>query len=308
MSGNKKNNKEDKFISQQLLEEEEPFLETKTTVLDSSYKPKIDLLNYDWNLEQPLNPEEFEPIPQDQYNNHQIVQLSSQQISPFLEGRFTIVAPKRIENPSVELFMVIYPESIASEQFRILKFKAQEESNIQVIGVTSPKEDESNPVVAANLALALSETGRVRVLLVDCNLRKPSLEKLFGIEGSFGLSTELKDKHMDPINYVPKVIGLAEALYLLPAGPPVANPTALLSSDIMAQFLYELRASFNYIVINIPPVLEYSDANAISDSIDTYILTARIKKTKLEDLEKATLRLNKEKVFGVVVIGAYPEK
>ena len=300
-------NKKDK------LKEEEAFLEAKTTLMESSDHYSSELYPPEWNLDEPLSPEEFEPVTQYDEEEYRITEPISEEASqqgaivPSTGGSFIPVAPKRISSPSHELIMLLYPDSIAADQFRYIKFQLNKCEDIQVIGVTSPQRGEGKSVVAANIALALSESGRERVLLIDCCVRSPRLSSMFGIEETFGLITELKNKHLDP-NYVPRIIGIAEAFYFLPAGPSVSNPTAILGSDVMLQFIYELRSAFRYIVLDISPVLVNSDANALFDCVDTYILTAMIKKTKQDELEQALARLTTKKFFGVVVVGAYPEQ
>ena len=157
----------------------------------------------------------------------------------------------------------------------------------QIILVTSALPGEGKSTTVANTALAMAHTGG-RTVIVDLDMRKPSLGKTFGAESGGGMSTYLSG-NSDLSSQIQKT-GLAN-LYLLTAGPPAPNPPELLGSRRMAKGLELLREYFTHIVIDSPPALELSDALVLASQVDGVIVVARGGKTPRQALRKTTDQL-----------------
>ncbi len=157
----------------------------------------------------------------------------------------------------------------------------------QAILVTSALPSEGKTTTAANIALAMVQTG-ARTVVVDLDMRKPALARTFGIESEGGMSTFLSGN--SDLSSQIKETGLSN-LYLVPAGPPAPNPPELLSSARMIKGFELLREYFTHIVIDSPPTLELSDALVLSCRVDGVIVVARGGKTPRQAVRKASDQL-----------------
>lgn len=167
------------------------------------------------------------------------------------------------------------PRSRISEVFRGMRTQmlfSVGGDNSKVIGVTSAKSGEGKSTVAANLAVSLSQTGR-EVLLVDCDLRRPRVHKLFGIANTIGLSDVLSGKRE-----LADVIQTGEVANLttLTSGPIPNNPAELLDSESFDLFLNDVREKFDLVILDCPPVLPVSDPAIVAPKIDGMVVVVRI--------------------------------
>lgn len=225
--------------------------------------------------------------------------------SPFTEG-FSWVrenAADHVGPPSSDLVLLSNADGYAASQFRALRYRLEQEPNVQVVVVASPREGDGRSVTAANLALALAEGGRIRVLLVDAALRNPAQHKLFGIRGDLGLTSVLAARQNDPSLPI-DVIRISTSLSLIPAGPPVQSAYAALSSEPAAVFMAQIRKEFRFVIIDSSPVFGTAETLAWHGMIDKYVLIARAGKSTSEDLSRACDRLQREKILGVTFLGA----
>jgi polysaccharide biosynthesis transport protein len=205
------------------------------------------------------------------------------------------------ESPSVITYS--RPKSEAAEAYRALRTSILLSSfgaPPRVVLVTSALPQEGKTTISANSALVLAQRGS-RVLLLDADLRRPGLEKLFGIKARGGLSTLISgvDKPEDvlvPSTEVPN-------LWILPAGPIPPQPAELLSSTVMKDYIARWRNEFDHIIIDTPPCLSVTDAVVLSPEADQVILVARSGQTTKQALRRATellLQVN-ARVMGVVL-------
>lgn len=191
----------------------------------------------------------------------------------------------------------------AKEQYKLLRtnlsFTLPEDEKCPVIGVTSSMRGEGKSTTSVNLSYVLAESGK-KVLLIDGDLRIPSIAKKMNIEATPGLTDILKGG----------VASLAEYdfqsynnWYLMPAGVLPPNPSELLGSSRMGKLLEYLREIFDYIVIDLPPVNLVSDALAISQFISGMIVVIREEYTEKKELENCMrqLKLSNVKVLGCVM-------
>lgn len=195
------------------------------------------------------------------------------------------------------------PHSPASEQFRLLKNNIlfPEKGNPpKTIMVTSASPHEGKSFVAANLAVSIAQSIDEYVLLMDCDLRSPSIHTLFGYGSKDqGLSDYLTNKI--PLSSVLKKTSINK-LTILSAGQIPSNPSELLSSGQMRRLLHEVKLRYNdrYVIIDTPPPYMTSETNAIARFVDGIILVIRQGKTRTKEVTDILDIYGREKVLGVV--------
>jgi capsular exopolysaccharide synthesis family protein len=190
--------------------------------------------------------------------------------------------------------------SVAVEQYRKLAASlhhAQVDRGLRLLMVTSTNPGEGKSLTTSNLALTLSESYERRVLLVDGDLRKPSLHDTFGVPNVSGL--------IDGLQRDPK-LGLAgfefsPRLALLPSGGSMADPTSLLTSAAMRRVLEEARARYDWTIVDTPPVGLLSDASHLSDMVDGVLLVVQAGESQYQDILKAVDTIGRERLIGVVL-------
>ena len=195
------------------------------------------------------------------------------------------------------------PKSEAAEAYRALRTSILLSSfgaPPKVILVTSALPQEGKTTISANSALVLAQRGS-RVLLLDADLRRPGLEKLFGIKPRGGLSTLISG--VDRVEDVVVPFSEVPNLWILPAGPIPPQPAELLSSTVMRDYIARWRNEFDHIIIDSPPCLSVTDAVVLSPDADRVILVARSGQTTKPALRHACdllLQVN-AKVMGIVL-------
>jgi receptor protein-tyrosine kinase len=211
------------------------------------------------------------------------------------------VAPKLGGLPFFERLVVNEnAEPAAVEQYRRLAavlHQAQVERGIKVVMVASAQPAEGKTLTAANLGLTLSESYRRRVLLIDADLRRPSLSVLFQLPHSVGLSESLKAGAGEPVEY----FDITDSLALLPGGHPDPDPMAGLTSGRMQQVLEQASASFDWVVLDTPPVTLLSDTPLLAAMVDVAIMVIDAGSSQYAAVERAIENIGREKVIGVVL-------
>jgi succinoglycan biosynthesis transport protein ExoP len=195
------------------------------------------------------------------------------------------------------------PKSQAAEAYRSLRTSillSSYGSPPKVILVTSAMPQEGKTTISANSALVLAQRGS-RVLLVDADLRRPGIDKLFGFRSRGGLSSLISG--VDKVEDV--VVKFAEVpnLWILPAGPIPPQPAELLGSSVMKDHIAHWRTVFDHIIIDTPPCLSVTDAVLLSPEADRVILVARSGKTSKYALRRACdllIQVN-ARVMGIVL-------
>jgi capsular exopolysaccharide synthesis family protein len=200
--------------------------------------------------------------------------------------------------------LAISPEAspMLVEQFRRLAatlFHAQTGGNLKIVMVTSPWAGDGKTMTALNLALVLSESYRRRVLLVDADLRRPSISNLSQISPACGLSDGLKSATDQKLS----VLRISETLTLLPAGRPDPDPMSSLTSTRMRRILTEASARFDWVILDAPPVGPVADANLLAAMTDAVLFVIRAKQTQFPAVQKAIESIGRERIIGVVLNG-----
>ncbi len=194
------------------------------------------------------------------------------------------------------------PKSSVSEAYRVLRTNIQYscvDKQMKTIVVTSSDPMEGKTTTVANLAVTFAQAGN-KVLLIDSDLRKPRIHKLFGVSGVQGL-TNLIAAHEDYKKYVQKCD--VPDLYILPCGTIAPNPSELLASNAMRQFMKDIYNDYDYIFMDAPPVGSVTDAAIISTFVDGTILVANSGRISSDAVKKAKASLVNvnANVFGVVL-------
>lgn len=167
----------------------------------------------------------------------------------------------------------------ASEAYKLLRTKLQfsfaGENDCRIIGLSSALSGEGKSLSSVNLAYTLSQLDK-RVLLIDCDMRRPSLSAKLPIQKAPGLSNYLAGQSkLDELFQHCGIEGDEEAFQVVAAGRNPPNPVELLSSPKMARMLERLRGSYDYIILDLPPVGEVSDALAVAKLTDGMLLVVR---------------------------------
>lgn len=186
------------------------------------------------------------------------------------------------------------------EQFRTLAatlLRAQGERPIKSLIVTSPSPGDGKSHVALNLALTLSDSYHRRVLLIDADLRRPTLHQVFRLTNSKGLHEALQADGDEKV----ATTRVSENLTLLPAGRPQGNPLAGLSSGRMKRIVTDAAAAFDWVIVDSPPVVVLADAHLVSETVDAAIVVVRAGVTRFPDLAAAIDTLGHDRVLGVVL-------
>lgn len=230
----------------------------------------------------------------------------------YASGRRQIAAPAPFHvrpagevRPSHALCIARRPDSLAAQQYRLLKYKLREGVDPRVIGIASPGPVEGKTTATANLGLALAEGRRVRVMLLDLNLRRPALIEMFGVEGGGGVAEQLRRHRRDPDAYW-DVLELGSRLHLMAGGGPSDNPAPLLNSEELPQLIYDLAEHYDYVVVDLPAVAGAADVKIVQEQLDALVLTCRAGQTTKAALTSATRQLGSNKLQGVLMLDVTP--
>jgi capsular exopolysaccharide synthesis family protein len=194
------------------------------------------------------------------------------------------------------------PKSRVAEAFRTLRTNIQFsalDGDIKSVVVTSSGPGEGKSTVIVNLAITMAQTGK-RVLIIDCDLRLPTVHKKLELPNLEGLTNMIiQDKKIEEVVLSTKI----ENLYALTSGPIPPNPSELLGSKKMKNVLEELENSFDMILIDAPPVMIVTDAQILSTKVEGVLLVACYGQAEKYALVKSKELLDKvgAKTLGVVM-------
>lgn len=193
--------------------------------------------------------------------------------------------------------------SVAAESYRTLRTNIQYSSfdnPVKSVVLTSSEPGEGKSTTSANLALSFAQDGK-RVILIDCDLRKPVVHKNFGISNAVGLSEFLIGK----VDFSKVVHKHRSGLHVLPSGTIPPNPSEMLASRAMEHLLAQLEEKYDYIILDTPPVNAVTDSKILSTKVDGTILVVKYGYTKKEGVIEAVkgLRAVKANIIGTVFNG-----
>ena len=204
-----------------------------------------------------------------------------------------------------KLVVMTAPDSYEAENFKLLRAQilfAKNRKRPRTIMVTSAMPGDGKTFVAANLAASIAMGIDEHVLLVDCDLRRSNLHRMFGLSNTHGLHEYLKkEKDLTDLLIRTRI----EKLSILPAGSHPSNPSELLASGAMKAFLEEVRARYEdrFIILDTAPSQVLAEASVMSNFVDGIILVVMDQVTPRDMVKKAIENLGEEKILGIVYNG-----
>ena len=223
----------------------------------------------------------------------------SEQID-YKQSRIIKLDPEMLRRNRLTAF---FDDSSISLQYKILRTQVlhkTKKNELNTILITSPNENEGKSLTAANLAISLSMEVEHTVLLVDADLRRPTLHKLFGFEPASGLSDGLlAGKTLPDILVNPGI----NKLTILPGRGNFSNSAELIGSPAMKQLINEMkhRYSNRYIIFDAPPAIDCPDTLILSQHVDGIILITEYNKTTKDHIEKTLSMLKNANILGTVL-------
>ena len=188
------------------------------------------------------------------------------------------------------------------EQFRRASatlIEAQAAGNLKVLLVASASPGDGKTLTALNLALVLGRSYGRRVLLIDGDLRRPSLHRVVGVPNRSGLADALQAQSDVRLEVTP----ITETVTLLPAGPADPDPLRSLSSARMKRVLHEAAQRFDWVIIDSAPVGVVADASVLATLTDGIVFVVRAEHSQYPDVKKAMQTLGHERILGVILNG-----
>lgn len=218
---------------------------------------------------------------------------------------------KNIKKSRLKDALIVHtePKAIVSEAFRNMRTNvhySNVDKELKVIQITSTQQGEGKSTITANYAITLAQSGK-RVLIIDCDLRRPNIHKVFGVPNVNGLINVLmRENELDRSIKYTKV----EGVFILVAGPIPPNPSEMLESKRMDEIIEVVRENFDIILLDSPPVLPVTDALIISKYTEGTIVVIALEETQKEALKKTIESLENvdANIIGTVVNKANVKK
>ena len=206
------------------------------------------------------------------------------------------------------LVMAESPRSAAAEAYRTLSTNIQFSSldrDVRSLLVTSVGPDEGKSIVLANLAITMAESGR-RVVMVDCDLRHPSLHRIFELADQPGLTTMILNESLAP----PLQATPFSNVSLVAAGPLPPNPAELISSERFTRVLATIGAEADVVLVDAPPVSAVTDATILATRVDGVLLVVDSGRTRRDPGRRAADQLQRvgARLLGAVLTNVKAEK
>lgn len=199
------------------------------------------------------------------------------------------------------LVSLLEPTSPAAEQYRALRLHIEtlhRERGFRAVAISSPHRGDGKTLSAINLAGALAQAPDARVVLVEVDVRNPGAAGYLGLPPARGLSSYLLDPAMTVDSVLEQPAGIGFAVVV--AGAASTMPYELLKSPRLGALLADLRARFDYVVVDTPPVLPFPDVGLLRDLVDGFVLVVRANRTPREMVRDSVATLGQARVIGLV--------
>jgi polysaccharide biosynthesis transport protein len=197
------------------------------------------------------------------------------------------------------------PGTFAAEQYQNLRLKVerlQHARGVRVIAVTSPGTNDGKTLTSINLAAALARGPGARVLLIDADLRRPSVGPRLGLPAEAGLVGALADGAAT-LGEIARAVDGMPGLSVVPAGPATHDVHELLRSARFEQLLQDARAAYDFVVLDTPPLVPVCDAAVMSRFVDGVLVVVAAHETTPKQLGEALSLLDESKTLGLVFNG-----
>ena len=204
--------------------------------------------------------------------------------------------------PDPRLVLVHEPDSERAASFRVLRHHLLEVGRPHCVVVSSPQAGEGKTTTAVNLALALAECGRAKVLLIETHLRRPQLANVFKFVPPWCFAEQLAAHRHQPM--MPwSLIEIPQLWLHVGAVNPRIEKTQLLDGPAFAIAVERLKqGGYDHIVVDAPPVLGSADVNLMADAADAVVLALRARSSTTRDLRRAIDQIGASKVAGTVLL------
>lgn len=192
--------------------------------------------------------------------------------------------------------------TVALEQYRKLAGRLHQwqlDHDGKLIMMVSAVAGEGKTLTSVNLALTLSGSYKRRVLLIDCDLRRPTVHAAFQIAGTPGVADIITRGEIP-------VVRITDRLSVVPAGRLEGDPMAVLTSDAMTGLLAQARREYDWIILDTAPLAVLPDANLLADHVDGAVLVVSAGRTEFDLVDTAVKVIGRERVLGVVLNGVDP--
>jgi capsular exopolysaccharide synthesis family protein len=204
------------------------------------------------------------------------------------------------------LVSLLDANAFEAEQYRALRHaveQAHKRARLSVVAISSPAIGDGKTTTAINLAGALAQGANVRVLLIDADLRRPSIASRLGIVGRLGPT--LADLVLDPVLSIDEVACYWPAfnLHVIPAGSKSPNSYELFKAPRLGEILTEARTHFDYVILDTAPLVHVLDSRVISRWVDGYLIVVTCHGTSRKVLAEALDLMEPEKILGLVFNG-----
>lgn len=196
---------------------------------------------------------------------------------------------------------------LAVEQYRRLTAKlhhAQLERQVKRLMVISAVASEGKTLSSVNIALTLSRSHKRRVLMIDTDLRKPSLHAAFCVPGEPGLREAVQRPSREPL----PIVNIDERLALLPAGKPTTDPLQVLTSERAREIIQGAGEEYDWVIVDTAPLALLPDANVLADVVDAALLVISAGETPHDLVLKAIRLIGRDRILGVVLNGVDPRE
>ena len=210
------------------------------------------------------------------------------------------VEAETFEPPTIPAIVISDPHGVAAEQYRVLRYRMEclQRAGHKAIAFTSAQSGEGRTTTVVNLALTLARGGQNRVALVDLDLRRPGVADMLGLHARSGLCDVVARRvRLDEALWQ---LG-REELYVLPAGRVPEDHTSVLYDPNLAELLTGLKARFDFVLVDTPPILPLADVATLCQSLDGAVMVVRAGTTSRELVESATSALYDVPIHGMIL-------
>ncbi len=214
--------------------------------------------------------------------------LEERALPPRLDER----AAKAIESP-------IFIEQFRRASASLIEAQAAANGSLKVLLVASASPGDGKTMTALNLALVLGRSYGRRVLLIDGDLRRPSLHRVVGVSNRSGLADALQARSDVRLEVAP----ITDTVTLLPAGPADPDPLRSLSSARMKRVIQEASQRFDWVIIDSAPVGAVADASVLATLVDGIVFVVRAEHSQYPAVKKAMQTLGHDRILGVILNG-----